>query len=371
MLADFVPKYDATVVRRLKEAGAIILGKLNLCEGAMSAYSRKFPLPLNPWSADAWAGASSSGSGIAAAAGLAYATIGTDTGGSIRYPAASCGVVGLKPTWGKVSRYGVFPLAESLDHVGPIARRTADCAMVLDAIAGHDPKDPTSLPSHSPVAPHLEEGVKGLQLGWDENFASYGVDTQLFKALAAAVDQLARLGARIEKVRVPELRPYGKAWVTLCSVEAVVAHSDYYPQRRDEYGPGFRQWLDFGSKASATEYARAVHQRNECVGKLAKLFENIDVLICPADTGQAFKITPEQQYGEYPQSVFDGDWARFTAVFDFNGAPTLTLPCGFDQTGLPLALQLVGKHGREDVLCRLGHAFEGATEFHKRHPTVG
>ncbi len=184
VLADHVPDFDATVVTRLEAAGAVLLGKLNLTEGAMGRYHPALGIPLNPWNTGVSAGSSSSGSGVATAAGLAFATLGSDTGGSIRFPAAACGVVGLKPTWGRVSRYGVLPLAESLDHVGPMTRCSADAAVMLQAIAGHDPNDPTSLRAAVPdILSEIDDGVKGIRFGYDQTY----IERNAEPALAAAV----------------------------------------------------------------------------------------------------------------------------------------------------------------------------------------
>ncbi len=375
VLSDNLPAADSTVVAKLREAGAIILGKLNLTEGAMTGYSPAFPVPVNPWNRDVWPGGSSSGSGIAAAAGLAYGTIGTDTGGSIRYPSACCGVVGLKPTWGRVSRFGVFPLAETLDHVGPIARCTKDCALLLEAIAGRDPLDVTSLPGGPPsIAAELGKGIGDLTLGWDESFAHDDVSPDLAEAVTAAVGTLADCGAQIRHVQVPNLSGFGKAWNTICAAEAVAAHARFYPTRRSEYGTFFREWLDFGSTISTSDYVRALVERHKCTGLLRALFHDndIDILVVPTQEGPPPPVSEQSQFvhGSIDPLLFAGTWVRFTAVHDFSGAPTLSLPCGFNDAGLPLSVQLVGRHGREDSICRVGHAFEQTTDYHTRHPRL-
>lgn len=235
VMADQVPDFDATVVSRFHAAGAVLLGKLNLTEGAMAGYHPDRGVPVNPWDADAWSGASSSGSGVATAAGLCYGSLGSDTGGSIRFPSASCGVVGVKPTWGRVSRHGVLALAESLDHVGPMTRSTADAGIVLQAIAGADPNDPTCLPVPSPaMLEGIDQGVSGLRLGFDERYATDGVDMDLARAVADAVKVLDDLGAEIVEVRLPALEEYLAAWPVLCSAEAALAHQATYPSRRDD-----------------------------------------------------------------------------------------------------------------------------------------
>jgi amidase len=369
VLADHLPDHDATVVTRLVRAGAVLLGKLNLTEGAMGGYPPGLDIPQNPWNHGVWAGASSSGSGVATAAGLAYATLGSDTGGSIRFPAAACGVVGLKPTWGRVSRYGVLALAESLDHVGPLARRTADAAVILQAMAGHDPYDPTSLPDPVPdLLSNIEAGVKGVRIGLDEPYLAQHAAPVLAETVVAGVEVLAALGAKVVQVRMPELDKYLPAWVTLCSTEALLAHQANYPARRHEYGPWFRDWLDLGARVSGVDYARANNLRAACNGQFRALFENIEVLACPSMSGPPHPVNAEMLYG--PMGQFDPTRLRFTLPFNFNGAPTLSLPCGLTAEGLPLSLQFVGRHLSEALLCRVGQAFEAATEWHTLRPKL-
>ena len=237
-LRDFVPDSDGTVVRRLNDAGTIILGKLNLTEGAMAGYNPAFDIPINPWGADRWAGASSSGSGVATAAGLCYGSLGSDTGGSIRFPAAACGTVGIKPTWGRVSRYGVLALAESLDHVGPMTRSAADAGIMLQALAGHDPNDPTSLRAPVPdMLAGLGQGVEGIRIGVDERYIGDDVDAEVAEATLAGARLLESMGAQLVTVQMPDTLPFSRAWGVLCSAEAAAAHRDTYPSRADEYGP--------------------------------------------------------------------------------------------------------------------------------------
>lgn len=370
-LAEHVPTFDATVVARLHAAGAILLGKLNTTEGAMGGYHPEFGIPVNPWGAERYAGASSSGSGVATAAGLCFGSLGSDTGGSIRFPSAACGIVGLKPTWGRVSRYGVLALAESLDHVGPMTRSSLDAAIMLQAIAGHDPHDPTSLQAPVPdIASHIAAGVKGLRLGFDERYATDGVDPELAQAVLASVRVLEGLGATIVPVQLPALDPYLEAWPTLCAAEAVAAHEVTYPSRRQDYGPWFRDWLDLGARVSGAAYAKANNLRAACNGLLAAVWQPIDALACPAMPTPAFSVTPAGLYGPMPTRGFDMARLRFTAPYNFNGVPTLTVPCGFNRDGLPLSLQFVGKHLAEPLLCRLGHAYEQATPWHTRHPSI-
>ena len=368
VLKDFIPDFDATVVARLRSAGAVLLGKLNLTEGAMGGYNRAFAVPVNPWDAKRWTGVSSSGSGVATSAGLCYGSLGSDTGGSIRGPSASCGIVGLKPTWGRVSRYGVLALAESLDHVGPMARSVWDAAALLEAIAGDDPHDATTIPEPAPaMLQAIGAGASGIRIGWDERYATQDVIPPVAEAVAESVEVLAALGAEIIPVELPDVRPYMAAWPTLCSAEAVAAHADTYPSQRDAYGNWFRAWLDRGAKVSGADYAEAANQRAELTGLLARAFDGIDMLACPAMETLPHRVTEDQLYDDGPQN-FDPERMRFTAPYDMNRAPTLTLPNGMSEAGMPTALQLVGKPRNEPTLCRLGYAFEGATSYRAQPP---
>ena len=261
-LMDHVPDFDCTVVQRLNAAGAVILGKLNLTEGAMAGYNPDFQVPVNPWGAHLWSGASSSGSGVATAAGLCYGSLGSDTGGSIRFPSAACGIVGLKPTWGRVSRYGVLALAESLDHIGPMVRCAADAGIMLQAIAGLDPNDHTSLPDPVPdMLEGIEQGVRGLRIGLDEKYISENTDPELVASVLSGITTLEGLGAVIVPINMPDISGYMDAWGVLCSSEALAAHEATYPSRRDDYGPWFQGWLDNGARVTGAEYAKANNVR--------------------------------------------------------------------------------------------------------------
>jgi amidase len=369
VLADHVPDFDATVVTRFKEAGAVMLGKLNLTEGAMAGYNPKRQVPQNPWREDHWPGASSSGSGAATAAGLAYATLGSDTGGSIRHPAAVCGTVGLKPTWGRVSRHGVLDLAQSLDHVGPLTRSAADAGIVMQAISGLDPNDPTTLVEPVPdMLGGMEAGARGLVIGWDPRYGSEDLAPDYAKAIAASVEVMRELGAEIVEVTMPKrLREYMAAWPTLCSAEAADAHRPFFPVRADDYGPWFREWLSRGSAFSAADYAAAQALRHACNGEMAVTMANVDLLICPGTPRAAYPYTADQAYGPIPNNRDPWD-SRFTVPMDFAGLPTISLPCGLNDDGLPLSLQFAGHRLSEPLLVRAGAAYESATSFHKLHP---
>ncbi len=369
MFQDYTPVDDeATVVTRLRAAGAILLGKLHMTEFALRWHHPYRPIPVNPWGADRWPGVSSSGSGVATATGLCYGAIGTDTGGSIRFPAACNGVVGLKPTYGRVSRAGVFPLAASLDNVGPLTRSVADAAAMLQAMAGYDERDPTS--SRRPVPDYvglLHQGVAGLRIGVDEAYLTQGVQPAVSAAMFEAVGVLRGLGAEIVAVNVPEpdLDKVVRAWYVLTAADALVAHQGIYPERAAEYGP-FRELLDDGAKMTAQEYAQAHQLREECAARLQLVFERADILLSPSMPSTAPQMDAQGNAIMQPGLVR----ARYTYPFNFSRNPTLSLPCGFDENSLPISLQLIGRHFEEDLLCRAGHAYEGATTWHEAVPTL-
>jgi len=368
VLRDFVPDFDGTVVRKLNAAGAVILGKLNLTEGAMAGYNPEFQIPVNPWGADRWSGASSSGSGVATAAGLCYGSLGSDTGGSIRFPSAACGTVGIKPTWGRVSRYGVLALAESLDHVGPMTRSASDAGIMLQALAGHDPNDPTSLTAPVPnMLGGLDQGVRGVRIGVDERYIGDDVDSELAAAVMEGARLLESLGARLMPVRMPDTEPLSRAWAVLCSAEAAAAHREFFPSRADEYGPWFRGWLEMGLRHTARDYAVASYTRLASNGTLAEIFDGVDVLVCPSMTTPPERVTQEALYG--PMDEEEWTWGRFTIPYDFSGSPTISLPAGLNSEGLPLSIQFVGRHLTEPLLVQVGHAYEAATQ-HRLQPPV-
>ncbi len=370
VLDDFVPDYDATVVERLEAAGAIILGKLNLTEFAMSGYARSLPIPLNPWHPARSPGGSSSGSGVATAAGLCFAALGTDTGGSIRGPSAWCGVVGLKPTYGRVSRHGVFPLGMTLDHVGPMTRSVADAAAMLDVMAGRDPHDPTSLDAPAPqCSAALTRGARGVRIGIDEHFFGEFVHPDVVAALFAAIDVLKHQGAEVVGVSVPEVSNILEGWFVLCAAEALVGHEATYPSRAEAYGPSFRSFLEYGAGLRAQDYARAHVQRVDFARRFQAVFDTVDVFACPGMFMQAPPADAVDPYGAITPAL--APFVRFTAPFNFSGNPTLSVPAGFSDDGLPHGIQLVGPLLGEAILCQVGHAYEQATEWHQRRPPIG
>lgn len=365
----FKPKFDATVVRRLREAGAILLGKLELTEGAFADHHPDVTPPVNPWNADHWSGASSSGSGVATAAGLCFGSLGSDTGGSIRFPSAANGVTGLKPTWGRVSRHGVFELAATLDHIGPMARSAADAGAILGVIAGADPEDPTA--SQEPVPNYLaglSRGVKGLRLGVDAAFNREGVDKVMADATAEAVAVLGGLGAEILPVEFPPVEELVGEWAPLCAIETALAHARTYPAKKAAYGPGLAGLIELGRSLSAMDYQRMLLRRLDFRGRLAALFERIDLLAIPAQFMASPTVKKMATLGEDPAAL--QALLRFTAPFDLAGNPTITLPAGFTQAGTPVAFQLVARPFAEDLLVRAGHGYQTVTDWHRKHPDL-
>jgi amidase len=371
VLRDFVPDYDATVVQRLEAAGAILLGKLNLTEGAMVGYHPDFKIPVNPWGSDLWPGASSSGSGVATAAGLCFAALGSDTGGSIRFPAMANGVVGLKPTYGRVSRHGVLDLGETLDHVGPLTRGVEDAGVVLAAISGQDKADPTSLPAPLPDLSDISAGVAGLRIGYDSGFASQGTDPELLASIESALALLESLGASVVKVEVPaEILTMGELWFPICAYEAHKAHASNYPARREEYGNYFRDFLEIGASVTDAQYNDAMAARRNFSERYESVLAKVDAMLCPAG-GVTMPVTADQYGGAETLAPLIGQvQMQFTVPDDFAGTPTLTLPCGQGKTGVPHAMQLVGKVLSEAMLCRIGLAYEAATSWHQRRPPL-
>ena len=363
------PSEDATVVARLKEAGAVILGKLQLTEGAYADHHPDIDPPRNPWDATLWPGASSSGSGVATAAGLCYGSLGSDTGGSIRFPSAANGVTGLKPTWGRVSRYGVFELAATLDHIGPMARSAVDCGAILGAIAGADPNDPTAV--LEPVPDYLADlsgSLRGTRIGVDRRWTSEGVDAAATKVFQEALRVAADLGAEIHEIVFPDPTAMINDWFPLCGVETAVAHEATYPARKSEYGPGLAGLIDLGLQQSGKDYQKIVLRREAFKGMVRALFEKVDVLAVPAQTFAAPTLAKMAILGENPELITG--LLRFSCPFDMTGSPTITLPGGFTDTGGPVAFQFVGRHLDEARLVAAGDAFQRVTDWHRRHPSL-
>ena len=365
----FRPPFDATGVKRLYDAGAVCVGKLQLTEGAFADHHPDVTVPVNPWHPDHWSGASSSGSGVATAAGLCYASIGSDTGGSIRFPSTANGVTGLKPTWGRVSRYGAFELAASLDHLGPMCRSAADCGIVLGAIAGADPNDPTA--SRKPVPDYLagnDRDLGGVRIGVDERYNSEGVEPPMLRATREAIRVLAGLGAQIVSVRFPDVDQILRDWLPHCAVETAVAHEATFPSRRSEYGPGLAGLIDLARGVSAAAYQKILLRRRDFAGRVAAVFQSVDLLAIPGQFIASPTIAQMATLGQDPNAFVA--LTRFTSPFDMTGSPAITLTSGFTPKNTPVSFQLVSRHWDEALLVRAGRAYQRETTWHRQRPQV-
>src|SRR3569833_324883 len=319
---------------------------------------------------------SSSGSGVALAAGLCFAAIGTDTGGSIRNPASANGVVGVKPTYGRVSRYGVWAMAESLDHVGPMARRVGDAALMFDAIVGPDAKDPTSLPAPAKgVFQQLREGVRGTRIGIDRGYALKATDAGQAAAIEAALGVLRDRGAQIVEVKMPDVSHVVDIWMPICAYEMAKAHAATFPARSNEYGPYLREFLAGGLRVTADELETAHRARKALTKELDAMLDSVDAMACPAGGDPAWPITHALQVG--PMPAYHAAWsaaaprsAEFTMPMDLAGVPAICLPCGFSPDGVPYSIQFIARRLAEGTLFRIAYAYETATKWHERHPAV-
>ena len=371
----FVGAPPCTAVARLEAAGALTLGKLNMTELALGPFgdNAHHGDVQNPWRVGHVSGGSSSGSGAAVAAGLAAGALGTDTGGSIRLPAAACGVVGLKPTYGRVSRAGVMPLSWSYDHVGPLARTVGDAALLLAAIAGADRLDATA--SRQPVpdyAAKLGGGAAGLRVGVAGGFYAEGLDPSVTAALGEAVAALGRLGARVEPVAVPDPGPL----VTACSnvmvrAESAAIHWRILKERPGDLQPAVRDRLAPGLAVSAHDYLQGQRLRAKLTREFIDgVFSRVDVLVTPTIPEPAPALAHVKAGATAEVIARMGRFSRLTRPFNALGLPALSLPCGAAADGRPLAMQLVGRPFDEATLLRLGHAYERATAWHRRRPVL-
>jgi len=391
ILERFVPAYDATVTARLKRAGAVIVGKLNCDEFAMGSSTENSALGTtrNPWDGNRVPGGSSGGSGAAVAAGECHAALGTDTGGSVRLPAAFCGVVGLKPTYGRVSRYGVIAYASSLDQVGPLARDVADTALMLEAIAGHDPADSTASPRPVPsYLAALEQGVRGLRLGLPREYFVEGMQPEVEAGVRAAVRELERLGAIVEPVSLPHTEYAIATYYLIATAEASsnLARYDgiryglrvpadslgamYEASRAAGFGTEVKRRIMLGTYALSAGYYDAYYLKAQQVRTLIRrdfeqVFQRCEALVTPVAPTTAFRL------GEKiadPLTMYLSD--IFTISVNLAGLPGLALPCGFDASGLPIGLQVIGRPFDEETVLRIGAAYEQATDWHRRRASL-
>jgi aspartyl-tRNA(Asn)/glutamyl-tRNA(Gln) amidotransferase subunit A len=344
-LANFIPKRDAEIVRRLRAAGAVILGKNTLHEWAFGVTSNNehYGAVHNPYDTSRIPGGSSGGSAVAVAMGMGEASIGTDTGGSIRIPASLCGVVGLKPTYGAVSLDGVIPLSSTMDHVGPLARSVTMAARVFEAISGRKLKP-------------FDQGVRGMKIGVPDVFFFEQVQADVAARVRESIAKLAVLGARIRKIKVPLAAEANAAGRTILLVEALETHRRYR-NRRAEYGEAVRKLLELAESVTPGEYREAKRVRLQFTRELTRLWGKVDALITPATPATAPRIGQETIDGEDTRACL----TRFARVFNMTGVPAISIPCGKDQQGLPVGLQIVAAKRAESTVLRIALALEAAT----------
>ncbi len=393
ILEDFIPPYDATVVQRLRAAGAVLLGKTNTDEFAMgsSTENSAFFTTHNPWDLTRVPGGSSGGSAAAVAAGMCLGALGSDTGGSVRQPAALCGVVGLKPSYGRVSRYGLVAFASSLDQIGTLARSVADAATLLGVIAGHDPLDSTSIDAPVPVhADALKDGtdLRGVRVGVPQEYFVTGMQAEVEAAVRAAVDKLADLGAEVREVHLPHTAYALPVYYLIAPAEASAnlarydgvrygyrARADgigqvYRQSRGDGFGPEVKRRIMLGTYALSAGYYDAYYLKAQKARTLIKgdfdaAFQRVDVIAAPTTPTTAFKIGEKV---DDPLEMYLAD--VFTLSMNLAGICGLSLPCGFDAGGLPIGLQLMGPALGEAAVLRVAHAYESATQWHQQRPAL-
>ena len=372
---DYVPDEDAQVVTGLKNAGAILLGKLNLSEFALGeSFHHPGGTPRNPWDLSRNPGISSSGSAAATAAFLCATALAEDTGGSTRIPAAWSGLAGLRPTWGRVSRRGVFGVSWSMDTVGPISRSVEDCAITFQAIAGHDPQDPYSW--NTPVPDYLQEiegGIRGLRVGvLREKVAEGELHPDVRSAVEAAIGQLGEFGASVEEVSIPLVENAGAVSKSITDMEGASVHYQGLKERADQYDHNTRVRLLTAILTPAQAYYKAQKLRAMIRQAVLETLEQVDVIVLPTSPAPAPLIpdAPGIVSQEDAQSRISGV-RSFTGPFNLAGVPALSIPCGFTADNLPIALQIVGRPMADGMVMRVGHTYQQATDWHTRRPPVG
>ena len=358
---------DCELARRFRAAGAIIIGKTNLHEFAYggTGVNPHFGTPPNPWGMDRIPGGSSSGSAVGVATGMASAAIGSDTGGSIRLPAAHCGITGLKPTFGRVSRRGVFPLSMTLDHVGPMTRSALDCALVLEAIAGYDPADPYSVDRKAArFSAGIDIGISGRRIGVPSNYFVDELEPEAHESVTRALGVLSGLGAVLVDIEIPWAEEAFE--INIAGIEAAWVHRHRLadPEVRAGIGEDTVSRLELGNQYSAGEFHGFLNRRHEIAALAASIMEKIDLIATPSAPGVAGRIDEVQTVTYRPN-------LRFTGVFNQTWQPSLSIPCGFGAEGLPLGLMLTGARWDERQVLRAGHAFQQATDWHTARPPVG
>ena len=360
----FVDEHECTAVTRLTTAGAITLGKLNMSELAMGPFGDNphHGDVQNPWRPGHVSGGSSSGSAAAVAAGLALGALGSDTGGSIRLPAACCGIVGLKPTYGRVSRTGVMPLSWSLDHVGPMTRTVADAALLLAVIVGHDSRDATSSRRRVEHDDAPGRSIAGLRVGIVENFYFQDLDGEMEVGVRAAIQRLGELGGRLETLTVPDPESMASVCNVIARAESAAIHTRILRERPHELGAAVRTRLALGLAIAATDYLQALRLRSRLTRAfIAEVFARVDALALPVIPEPAPTYESREAGGVEAKVARMGRFSRLTRPFNGLGLPAVSVPCGFSRDGLPLAFQIVGRPFDEATVLRLAHAYERTT----------
>ena len=393
ILEDFLPPYDATVIRKLKDVGAVIVGKLNMDEFAMGSSTENSSIKVtrNPWDAARIPGGSSGGSAAAVAADMCLGALGSDTGGSIRQPASHCGVAGLKPTYGRVSRFGLVAFASSLDQIGPLAKNVTDCALLLNTVAGHDPRDSTSVPREVPdYTNSLPGDLKGITIGIPEEYgATEGLDPAVLSSVNDAVEVLEKLGAKRVKVSLPHTEYAVAVYYVIAPSEASsnLARYDgvkygfrnpdhsglmnmYRSTRSGGFGPEVQRRIIIGTYCLSAGYydayyGKASQVRTLIMDDFKKAYETCDVILCPVAPTAAFKIGENI---DDPLTMYLSD--IFTLSANLAGIPGMSVPCGFSADGLPIGMQIMGNHFNEEMIFKVAYGFEQATEFHKKKPKL-
>lgn len=391
ILGNFVPPYDGTVVKKLKKAGAVIVGKTNMDEFAMGSSNENstFGVTRNPWKLDCVPGGSSGGSAVAVAADECVASLGTDTGGSIRQPASYCGIVGLKPTYGRISRFGIIAYASSLDQVGPMTKDVTDSALMLETIAGYDPADSTSLDTPVPsYLSTLRKKVKGLKVGIPKEYFIPGTQPEVDKAVKEGIRVLEKGGIEVEEISLPHTEYAVAVYYLIATAEASsnLARYDgmkygyrqqakdltetYFKSRKFGFGAEVKRRIMLGTYALSSGYYDAYYLKAQKVRRLIKeeldeAFKSCDVIITPTAPTTAFKIGEKT---EDPLQMYLSD--IFTISVNLAGLPGLSMPCGFDSSGLPIGMQIIGKPLEEATILRVAYAYEQATDWHKKRPSL-
>jgi len=375
ILEDYVPVFDSTVADRCKAAGLQLLGKTNTDEFAMgsSTENSAFGPTRNPWALDRIPGGSSGGSAVAIAAGLCAASVGTDTGGSIRIPAAMCGIVGLKPTFGRVSVFGTVPLAPTFDHVGPLARCVSDAAILLGVVAGSDPLDPASSAHRvEDFKAVLSKPLRKFRLGRPREYFWEKLDSEVRRATEAAVREMEKHGATVREISLPHLSDSTEAAANISLAEARYGHetAGYFPAHAHEYSEEVRQRIDAGGEVLATQYLAGLDVQNRVRAEFDAAFQEVDAIVAPTAPVPAPPIGAEYVKIDGEQIGVRAALVGMNRPANFTGHPAISVPCGFTREGLPVGLQLIGRSFDESTLLQIAFAYERAHDWRSRHPCL-